>query len=246
MGGHAIPSGSAIWSAPSGQPKPKSSIKPPTMPTSCILQCVTGPTSNAPLVISLAQDLLPTDSHTPHFECALKLLNSLVTHVVGHQGQGLKQALDISSSCLAAFMVSLAGGDHQFVSIWSSDQQIGEALVVIGKWIVAALAPLGSTALFTPTSTKPEAPSSSTLAAASNTATMAPTPSTWQASSLPLGSLMLSIHKEAIPASPMDTSSLITLSTSAPEASAPIIQYIFGHYSRGAEPAVACCSWLYW
>ncbi|KNZ73643.1 hypothetical protein J132_10499 [Termitomyces sp. J132] len=135
MGGHAIPSGSAIWSAPSGQPKPKSSIKPPTMPTSCILQCVTGPTSNAPLVISLAQDLLPTDSHTPHFECALKLPNSLVTHVVGHQGQGLKQALDISSSCLAAFMVSLAGGDHQFVSIWSSDQQIGEALVVIGKWI---------------------------------------------------------------------------------------------------------------
>ncbi|KNZ77475.1 hypothetical protein J132_05433 [Termitomyces sp. J132] len=75
------------------------------------------------------------DGCTPHFECALKLPNSLVAHMVGHQGQGLKQALDISGACLAAFMVGSAGGDCWFVSIWGSDQQIGEALVVIGKQI---------------------------------------------------------------------------------------------------------------
>ncbi|KNZ80788.1 hypothetical protein J132_04293 [Termitomyces sp. J132] len=135
MGGHAIPLGSATQSAPPGQPKPKSSIKSLTMPTSHILQCVAHPTSNALLAIPLAQDLPPTDGHTPCIECVLELPNSLVVHVVGHQGQGLKQALDISGTCLVAFTVSLAGGDHQFVSIWGSDQQIGEALVVIGKWI---------------------------------------------------------------------------------------------------------------
>ncbi|KAG5337503.1 hypothetical protein C0989_009486 [Termitomyces sp. Mn162] len=93
------------------------------------------PTSNAPLTISLAQDLPPTDGHTPHSKCTLELPDFLVAHMVGHQGQGLKQALDISGTHLAAFTVSSAGGDCQFVSIQGSDQQIGEALVVIGKQI---------------------------------------------------------------------------------------------------------------
>ncbi|KAG5352673.1 hypothetical protein C0989_001137 [Termitomyces sp. Mn162] len=93
----------------------------------------THPTSNAPLAIPFAQDLPPMDGCTPHFKCMLELPDSLVAYVVGHQGQGLKQAFDISSTHLAAFMISLAGRDHQFVSIQGSDQQIGEALAVIGK-----------------------------------------------------------------------------------------------------------------
>ncbi|KAG5335111.1 hypothetical protein C0989_002393 [Termitomyces sp. Mn162] len=36
MGGHAVPLGSAKWSAPVRQLKPKSSTKPSTMPTSHI------------------------------------------------------------------------------------------------------------------------------------------------------------------------------------------------------------------
>ncbi|KAG6858962.1 hypothetical protein C0995_012582, partial [Termitomyces sp. Mi166 len=53
-----------------------------------------------------------------------------------HQGQGLKQAHNLSSSQLAAFAVGLAGNEgHQFVTIRGTDQQIGEALVVIGKGI---------------------------------------------------------------------------------------------------------------
>ncbi|KAG5329695.1 hypothetical protein C0989_009364 [Termitomyces sp. Mn162] len=212
------------------------------MPTSHIPQCVAHPTSNALLAIPLAQDLPSTDGCTPHFQCALKLPNSLVVHMVGHQRQGLNQALNISSTCLAAFKVSSAGGDHQFIFIWGSNQQIREALVVIGKWIakkqvcilqkqcsgnvtlaVAVLASSGSTTLSTVTSTRPGVPSSSTLAVASQTATMAPTPSIQQPLSLPPGLPMLSIHKGATPASPMDTTSPMTLSTPAPEVSAPII-----------------------
>ncbi|KNZ72714.1 hypothetical protein J132_02148 [Termitomyces sp. J132] len=181
MGGCLVPKGLAMWAAPPGQPKPK----PPTKPSIAT-------TSRIP-----RHDLPPMDGHTPHFECTLELPDSLVAHMVGHQGQGLKQALDISSACLAAFTVSSAGGYHWFVSIRGSNQQIGEALVVIGKWItnkqvrvlwkqcsgnvtpaVAVPAPLGSTTSSTPTATRPRAPSSSTPAAASKTAAMASTPTT--------------------------------------------------------------------
>ncbi|KAG5351622.1 hypothetical protein C0989_005590 [Termitomyces sp. Mn162] len=129
MGGHSVPSGLATQSAPPGQPKPKSSTKTPSTPTSHILQCVVHPASNAPL------DLPPMDGHTLCFGCALKLPNSLVAHMVGHQRQSLKQALDISGTHLAAFTVGLVGGDCWYDSIRGSDQQIGEALMVIGKWI---------------------------------------------------------------------------------------------------------------
>ncbi|KAG6883275.1 hypothetical protein C0992_009220, partial [Termitomyces sp. T32_za158] len=74
-------------------------------------------TSNTPLAVPLAWDLPPTDGKVPRYECALELPDSLVAHVVGHQGRGLKQAHDLSGSRLAAFT------------------QIGEALVVFGKRI---------------------------------------------------------------------------------------------------------------
>ncbi|KAG5716867.1 hypothetical protein E4T56_gene3383 [Termitomyces sp. T112] len=139
--------------------------------------------------------------------------------MVGYQGQDLKQALNISGTCLAAFMVSSAGGDCWFVSIQSSDQQIGEALVKQCSGnvapAVAALAPFGSIMSSTLTSTMPGAPSSSTPAVASQTTTMALTPSIQQPPSLPLGSPMLSIHEGATPASLMDTTFPITLYSGA-------------------------------
>ncbi|KAG6902360.1 hypothetical protein C0995_000921, partial [Termitomyces sp. Mi166 len=57
---------------------------------------------------------------------------------------GLKQAHDLSGSHLAAFAVSLSGEEGcQFITIRGTDQQIGEALVVIekriAKWCVHAL-----------------------------------------------------------------------------------------------------------
>ncbi|KAG6859751.1 hypothetical protein C0995_004527 [Termitomyces sp. Mi166 len=67
---------------------------------------------------------------------SLEIPDSLVLHVIRHQGRGLKQAHDLSSSQLATFVVGPAGNKEcQFVTIRSTDQQIGEALVVIGKHI---------------------------------------------------------------------------------------------------------------
>ena len=76
------------------------------------------------------------DGKTSGYKCALELPNSLVAHIVSHQGWGLKQAHDISSSQLAAFLVGPAGNSgHQFVTIRGINQQIGEVLVVFGKHI---------------------------------------------------------------------------------------------------------------
>ncbi|KAG6893019.1 hypothetical protein C0995_001815, partial [Termitomyces sp. Mi166 len=51
-------------------------------------------------------------------------------------GQGLKQAHDLSGSWLAAFAVGPAGNKGRwFITIRGTDQQIGKALVVIGKRI---------------------------------------------------------------------------------------------------------------
>ncbi|KAG6869450.1 hypothetical protein C0995_002967, partial [Termitomyces sp. Mi166 len=51
-------------------------------------------------------------------------------------GRGLKQAHDLSGSRLAAFAVGPAGNEgRRFVTIRGTDQQIGEALMVIGKRI---------------------------------------------------------------------------------------------------------------
>ncbi|KAG6858635.1 hypothetical protein C0995_015093, partial [Termitomyces sp. Mi166 len=89
-----------------------------------------------PLAIPLAQDLPPTNGQAHHYECALEIPDSLVLHVIGHQGRGLKQAHDLSGSQLAAFEVGPAGNEgRRFVTIRGTDQQIGEALVVIGKRI---------------------------------------------------------------------------------------------------------------
>ncbi|KAG6870370.1 hypothetical protein C0995_013490, partial [Termitomyces sp. Mi166 len=88
-----------------------------------------------PLAIPLAQDLPPT-GQARRYECALEIPDSLVSHVIGHQGRGLKQAHNLSSSRLATFAVGPAGNEgHWFVTIRGTNQQIGEALMVIGKRI---------------------------------------------------------------------------------------------------------------
>ncbi|KAG6883384.1 hypothetical protein C0993_006469 [Termitomyces sp. T159_Od127] len=126
----------AHQSARPGCPKPSKSSQTPTTPSSCNPQWAPCSTSNTLLTVPLAWDLPPTNGKTPCYKCALELPNSLVAHVVGHQGHGLKQAHDLSSSQLAAFLVGPAGGEGRcFVTIWSTNQQIGEALVVLGKRI---------------------------------------------------------------------------------------------------------------
>ncbi|KAG6880909.1 hypothetical protein C0995_003862, partial [Termitomyces sp. Mi166 len=115
---------------------PPPSSKTPTVPTSRIPRRVVRTTSKTPLAIPLAWELPPTNGQARRYECMLEIPDSLVSHVIGHQGWGLKQAHDLSGSQLAAFAVGLAGNEGcWFVTIRGTDQQIGEALVVIGKHI---------------------------------------------------------------------------------------------------------------
>ena len=53
-------------------------------------------------------------------------------HVVGRSGKGLKQIHNISGARVAAFQVTTSP-DERHVTIRGTDEQIGEALVVLGK-----------------------------------------------------------------------------------------------------------------
>ncbi|KAG6871296.1 hypothetical protein C0995_006344 [Termitomyces sp. Mi166 len=111
------PQPSKVPTSASKAPPPSS--KTPTTPTSCIPQHVAQTTSKTPLAIPLARELPPTDGQA---RC--------------YKWQGLKQAHDLFGSWLAPFAVGPAGNEGcRFVTIRGTDQQIGEALVVIGKRI---------------------------------------------------------------------------------------------------------------
>ncbi|KAG6859689.1 hypothetical protein C0995_005672 [Termitomyces sp. Mi166 len=195
--------------------------------------------SKTSLAIPLAQELPPTDGQAHRYGCVLEIPNSLVSHVIGHQGQGLKQAHDLSGSWLAAFAVGLAGNKGRwFITIRGTDQQIGEALVVIGKHIakqcvhaprkqktgnsapnIAAPAPSPSdsdSASSTPRhSTQPTRPPHSTPSHSAATPATRATPS-----SLLAGSLMMTgsstSAKPSASGSPMDTTLPMALSTLTP------------------------------
>ena len=56
-------------------------------------------------------------------------------HVVGRGGCGLKQITDISSARVSAFTQEVDGRSERLVSIWGTNKQLGNALVVLGKRI---------------------------------------------------------------------------------------------------------------
>ncbi|KAG6881983.1 hypothetical protein C0995_016363, partial [Termitomyces sp. Mi166 len=213
-------------------------------------------TSKTPLAIPLARELPPTDGQARRYECALEIPDSLVSHVIGHQGRGLKQAHDLSGSRLAAFAVGPAGNEGRwFVTIRGTDQQIGEALVVIEKRIgkrrvrtpqkqktgnsapnVAALALSPSDLDSAPSTPRPS--TQQTRPPRSTPSRPAATPATRATpSSLPAGSPMVTGSstgtKPLASGSPMDTTLPMALSTPTPGMSeTPVISYGFGHYSE--------------
>ncbi|KAG6871842.1 hypothetical protein C0995_015856 [Termitomyces sp. Mi166 len=160
---------------------------------------------------------------------------------------------------LAAFVVGPAGNEgHRFVTIRGTDQQIGEALVVIGKHIAKhrvhaprkqktgnavpgvaapALSPsdLGSVSstLKPPTQQTQPPPTPTLSCSAATPPTRAPL------KSLPAESPMVTGPPMTVMPSPasgslMDTTSPMALSTLTPGMSeAPIISYAFAHYSGG-------------
>ncbi|KAG6861042.1 hypothetical protein C0995_004543 [Termitomyces sp. Mi166 len=78
---------SALASASTTPLPPFLLLKKSTILTSQIPRCVVQSMSNASLAISLAQDLLLTDGQACYYECTLKVPDSLVLHMVRHQGK---------------------------------------------------------------------------------------------------------------------------------------------------------------
>ncbi|KAG6898650.1 hypothetical protein C0995_008957 [Termitomyces sp. Mi166 len=226
---------------------PPPSSKTPTAPTSRIPRRVARSTSKTPLAIPLARELPPTNGQACRYECALKIPDSLVSHVIGHQGRGLKQAHDLSGSWLAAFAVGPAGNEgRRFITIRGTDQQIGEALVVIGKRISKRRmrAPWKQKTGNSAPNVAAPAPSPHDLDSASST----PRPSTQQARP-PLSTPSCSAATPATQATPSSLpagSSMVTGSSTSPMAlstptpgmsETPVISYGFRHYSGANTPA---------
>ncbi|KAF7297079.1 hypothetical protein MIND_00940800 [Mycena indigotica] len=83
--------------------------------------------------IPLAETFPPTAPDTvTRFSCTLVVPDSAVGHIVGRGGKGLHQAHDTSGAQLRAYSDRAAPGERR-VSIRGTDQQIGEALIALGK-----------------------------------------------------------------------------------------------------------------
>jgi len=65
----------------------------------------------------------------------LVIAEDLMGHVVGHSSRGLKQVTDIFSTQVSAFTQEVDDRSEHLVSIWGTDKQLSDALVVLGKRI---------------------------------------------------------------------------------------------------------------
>ncbi|KAK7013489.1 hypothetical protein R3P38DRAFT_3206826 [Favolaschia claudopus] len=78
-------------------------------------------------------ETLPTAQDSPsRYSCTLVVPDSVVGHIVGRGGKGLHQSHDISGAQLRAY-TDKASPLERRVSIRGTDQQIGEALIALGK-----------------------------------------------------------------------------------------------------------------
>ncbi|KAF5379385.1 hypothetical protein D9615_006603 [Tricholomella constricta] len=65
----------------------------------------------------------------------LEFPDSLMPHIVGSRGRGLKQIHDLSGARVSAFTMGPDEERQRLVSIKGTDRQIGDALIVLGKRI---------------------------------------------------------------------------------------------------------------
>ena len=63
----------------------------------------------------------------------LLVLDEQAGHVVGHARSGLKQIHDLSSTKVSVSPTVTAG--FRTISIWGTDQEVGDAISAIGKWL---------------------------------------------------------------------------------------------------------------
>ena len=97
------------------------------------------PSSLATASKSVAAPLLahhPREFFPDCFSASLVIAEDLMEHVVGCGGRGLKQVTDISSARVSTFTQEVDGCSEHLISIWGTDKQLGNALVMLGKWIV--------------------------------------------------------------------------------------------------------------
>ncbi|KAJ7774369.1 hypothetical protein B0H14DRAFT_3588886 [Mycena olivaceomarginata] len=78
-------------------------------------------------------DTLPTAADSPdRYVCTLVVPDMVVGHIVGRGGKGLHQAHDVSGAQLRTYTDKASPAEHR-VSIRGTDQQVGEALIALGK-----------------------------------------------------------------------------------------------------------------
>ncbi|CAK5266830.1 unnamed protein product [Mycena citricolor] len=78
-------------------------------------------------------ETLPTAAGSPgRYSCTLVVPDSVVGHIVGRGGKGLHQAHDTSGAQLRVYTDKTSPAERH-VSIRGTDQQVGEALIALGK-----------------------------------------------------------------------------------------------------------------
>jgi len=87
-----------------------------------------------PLPLHLAQTF-PQEGKPDHHLVTVAIPDAAAAHVVGQGGKGLKQISDISGACISAYVLAEGSHEERHVSIWGTDEQIGDTLVVLGKRI---------------------------------------------------------------------------------------------------------------
>jgi len=84
------------------------------------------------LPLHLAQTF-PQEGKPDRHLVTVAIPDATAAHVIGQGGKGLKQLHDISGARVSAYTLTTGPRDERHVSIRGTDEQIGDALVVLGK-----------------------------------------------------------------------------------------------------------------
>jgi len=89
-------------------------------------------TPSETLPLHLAQTF-PQEGKPDRHLVTVAIPDATAAHVIGRGGKGLKQLHDISGARVSAYTLTSGPRDERHVSIRGTDEQISDALVVLGK-----------------------------------------------------------------------------------------------------------------
>jgi len=87
-----------------------------------------------PLPLHLTQTFPQEGKPNRHLMTAA-IPNASAAHIIGQGGKGLKQVHDISGAWISTYSLVEGSRNERHVSIWGTDEQISDALIVLGKQI---------------------------------------------------------------------------------------------------------------